>query len=462
MIFNTIHRRLFIRIAPVLLATILCIGIGAFFTARHEINTVYDAQLIDNANVLWNLTIHEVKEEAAKEGISPRKVDDIDLSIGNQLALNDQADDYADARMFRIWKSRALLMYSNTAIPDSIPIQPTGFSWLRYNKDVWRIYTLPLPGEPYTIEVGEKADLRNALVDNIILGLALPLLLLVPVTSLLLWLGIGSGLGQIAALIGQIRSRSPDILRPLDMKDMPVELLPLGDSINQLLGKLERSLAAEKNFVDQAAHYLRTPLATARLQLQMLEKTELRGEQELLIQRLLLSNDRGTKLVSQMLTSARLNQQPVAPRPVSLSQTLSSVMADLGALAVKKGIDMSLDGPEDAVITSDEMLLSLLFSNLIENAIKYAPADSKVRVRISPAAGAWEISIADHGPGIPPGLRQAVFERFYRIDAPAVEGSGLGLAIVADIIKKLSGEITLGAPEDGTGLLVCVRLPAQT
>ena len=454
----TLSRKLFIRIAPTILVTILLIGGFAFHSADKEINTMYDAQLISNANVLWMLISDELKEE---EAASPREVNNIDLMPDNQAGLNDSTDDYGDSRMFRIWKGDKVMMYSDTALPASVPQQKHGFSTVYYKNDTWRIYTLPIPNTPLSIEVGEKMDLRNTLVANILLNLALPLLLLVPIVGMLIWISIGSGLGAIRNLVEHIRKRSPDDLSHIDTYTLPKDLTPLGKSLNQLFTKLEHSFTIEKRFTDHAAHQLRTPLATVKLQLQMLANATNNTEKQTLIQELMLSNERATKLVSMLLTSARLNHQTIHLEQVNLYATTANVMAELGLLAKEKVIEMSLEGPETALIMADEALLKLMLSNVIENAIKYTPTKGKVRVAIAPQAQAWKLSITDTGHGIPEEERDLVFQRFYRVSTPEAEGSGLGLAIVAEIVERFSGSIELKTPESGIGLCVEIILPTK-
>jgi two-component system sensor histidine kinase QseC len=338
-------------------------------------------------------------------------------------------------------------------------MQSSGFSIVNYNNDEWRIYTLPITGKSAFIEVGEKLDLRDTLVANILFNLALPLLLLVPVVGVLIWVGIGSGLGTIRNLVEQIRKRSPDDLSHVDIETLPKDLIPLGKSLNQLFTKLEHSFTAEKRFADHAAHQLRTPLATLKLQLQMLAEAKNEDERKQLIQELIRSNERAAKLVGTLLTSARLSHQPVILQSVPLYPVLATVMAELGLLATQKNIEISLDGEEKSCAWADEMLLKLLLHNIVENAIKYTPAGGEVRVKIAPCAAGYKILVRDTGCGIPEAQRGLVFERFYRIDTPMEEGSGLGLAIAAEIVKRFSGDISLKNPENNIGLLVEVILP---
>ena len=451
---RTLGYRLFIRILPTIFITILFIGLFALRSATKEINLVYDAQLVNDANVLLALT----GDELAAAAHHPKVVGDMDSTTNSEAVLEDSVDEYADSRMFRIWKSGRIMLSSSTALPESISQQKTGFSTLLYNRNLWRIYTLPVSSEDITIEVGEEITLRDTLVYNILLDLALPLLLLIPLIGFLLWIGIGNGLGTIRTLVDQIRSRSPNDLSPMDIAALPHDLAPLGKSINQLFIMLEHSFTAERRFADHAAHQLRTPLAALKLQLQMLAKAHSEPERIVLIAELLESNERAAGLVNKLLTSARVSHQPIELSPTSLRQTLESVLVELGPLATQKHIELALEG-EDGTVLADAILLRLMCSNLIENAIKYTLEGGQVTVSIYPHQDKWRMDIEDTGPGIAIEERTNVFEHFYRIGTPEYEGSGLGLSIVAEIVSRFSGEIRLETPASAKGLLVCVTLP---
>lgn len=453
---GTLTRKLCLRIAPAILVTIAVIGFFAYRSAKQEINSVYDAQLVNDASVLWALVGNQFREAGPDRTV---QIPNIDLDINNQHAPSKEADEYADARMFRIWKSGRMVMFSDTGLPDTISQQSVGFSEVDYNHEKWRIYSQVVPDTTVSIEVGEKKSLRDKLVVNILLQLSFSLLILVPTVGLLIWLGVKSGLGTIRTLVRAIRSRSPDDLSSIPVEHLPRDLSPLGQSINQLLSKLEHSLTAERRFSDHAAHQLRTPLAGLKLQLQMLAKAEGDSERMALVGDLTRSTDRATHLVEQLLRAARVNHQPVNLKAVPLYDATASVIADMANVAAEKQLDISLEGYEEASVRADELLMRLMISNLMDNAIKYTPDSGKIRITVLPRDGMWCLSIRDTGPGISESERKAVFHRFYRADHTATDGAGLGLAIVGDILDRMSGEIALITPESGKGLCVEVLLP---
>ncbi|MGO4565985.1 sensor histidine kinase [Rhizobium sp. 2YAF20] len=455
---STLTRKLFLRIAPVVIVTIVIVGAFAFNSATREIDNIYDAQLINDANVLWGLLQHKLKRPFDRV---PKRIDDIDFNMDNQLAFNEDADDYADAHMFRGWVDGQILVYNSTAFLSEVPQQKEGFSTVPYKGETWRVYTLPIPNSSIVMEVGEKVALRETLVANILLNLFFPLLILIPIIGFLIWLGINSGLSTIHGLVRDIRTRSPDDLSAIPVEDLPRDLLPLGRSINQLLSKLARSLTLERRFSDLAAHQLRTPQAGVKLLLQMLDNVDTDKERQAIVSDLVASNDRAMHLIEQLLRLARVSHHPLELVPVSLYHVAASVLAEFGSVLNGRQLDAVLKGDEQAEVKTDESLLRMMISNLIDNAIKYTPTGGRIEVLVSSGPEECRLSISDNGPGIPADQREAVFQRFYRLDTLHTEGAGLGLAIVADIVDRLAATIELTTPSWGKGLRINLDLPRE-
>lgn len=453
---STLARKLFLRIAPVVVVAIIAIGAFAFDSATREIDNIYDAQMINDANVMWGLLRHRL-EDPARQG--PHKMGDIDFSMDNQLAFNEDADDYADAHMFRAWVDGHIAVYSSTAFLSDVPPRPIGFSDFSYKGEAWRIYSLRIPDTAIVLEVGQKDALRATLVANILLNLFFPLLVILPIIAALIWLGINSSLSTIHDLVRQIRTRSPDDLSAIPTGALSRDLLPLGRSINQLLVKLGNSLTLERRFSDLAAHQLRTPQASVKLLLQMLRNADDEAERQQLISSLVESNDRASHLIEQLLRLARVSHHPLRVEKVALYHMTASVLAEFGALINSRNLDVSLEGEEDIEVETDGASVRTIIVNLIDNAVKYSVVGGRVAVVVSSDDDACRLSISDTGPGIAPEERSSVFQRFYRVDTLQTEGSGLGLAIVADIAERLSIKIDMGTPEWGAGLKVDLHIP---
>ncbi len=454
----TLSQRLFLRILPTLIITIAIVGIFAYHSATREIDNIYDAQLINDANVLWSLMKHPLTRMTARPTV---QVPDLDFNMDNQLALNEDADDYADAHSFRAWKGPALAFASSNAFPAEVKRFSAGFSDVTYQNELWRIYSLPIPNSDVTIEVAEKIILREGLVDNILLNLAFPLLVLVPVSAIIIWLAINNGLANVRGLVSQIRTRTPDDLSMIATGRLPRDLTPLVHSLNNLLRKLGHSLAMERRFSDLAAHQLRTPQAGIKLLLQMFDRADSDEERAALLKDLVVSNERAMHLIEQLLRLARVSHQPLQLEALPLRQIAAAALADFGVMLNRRGFNAGLVGTHDPQVLTDRALLRVMIDNLLDNSIKYSPAGGRIEVRIEPSSRGFLLSIEDSGPGIPPEQREAAFQRFNRLDARAgEEGAGLGLPIVADIGNRLDIGISLGTPAWGSGLKVDLDIPA--
>jgi two-component system sensor histidine kinase QseC len=389
------------------------------------------------------------------------QVPDLDFNMDNQLALNEDADDYADAHSFRAWKGPALAFASSNAFPAEVKRFSAGFSDVTYQNELWRIYSLPIPNSDVTIEVAEKIILREGLVDNILLNLAFPLLVLVPVSAIIIWLAINNGLANVRGLVSQIRTRTPDDLSMIATGRLPRDLTPLVHSLNNLLRKLGHSLAMERRFSDLAAHQLRTPQAGIKLLLQLFDRADSDEERAALLKDLVVSNERAMHLIEQLLRLARVSHQPLQLEALPLRQIAAAALADFGVMLNRRGFNAGLVGTQDPQVLTDRALLRVMIDNLLDNSIKYSPAGGRIEVRIEPSSRGFRLSIEDSGPGIPPEQREAAFQRFNRLDARAgEEGAGLGLPIVADIGNRLDIGISLGTPAWGAGLKVDLDIPA--
>jgi two-component system, OmpR family, sensor histidine kinase QseC len=447
----TLTQRLFARILPTLIVAIAVVGFFAYRSATREIDNIYDAQLINDANVLWSLMQHPLTRPDNRPTI---QVPDLDFNMDNQLALNEDADDYADAHSFRAWKGDTLAFASSNAFPAGLSRFKAGFSETVNNGARWRIYSLPIPDTDISIEVAEEINLREGLVENILLNLAFPLVVLIPVIAVIIWMAITNGLSNMKELVSQIRTRTPDDLSVIATSGLPRDLAPLVHSLNNLLRRLGRSLTMERRFSDLAAHQLRTPQAGIKLLLQLFDRADSEDERRALLKDLVVSNERAMHLIEQLLRLARVSHQPLQLGSVSLRDIASASLADFAVLLNARHFDVSLRGAPEALVQTDRALLRIMIDNLLDNAIKYSGDAGKIEVRIEPGERGWRLSIMDSGPGIPPDQREAAFQRFNRLDTGAGDGAGLGLPIVADIANRLEIALSLGTSEWGRGLRV--------
>lgn len=324
----------------------------------------------------------------------------------------------------------------------------------------WHIYTIVL--EDRIVQAAQRAEERDLLARETAGKLTLPILGLLAVTAGLLTLALRRGLSPLRRAAADVAVRSAESLHPMSLDMHPPELRPLVSAINQLMARLGQALALQRHFLADAAHELRTPITALRLQLQLLERAVDAEQRQQATQALRAGVARAQRLVEQLLQLSRLAPDAPVPRhgPVHLQELARSVVALFSARADERGVDLgvSVSEPADAdpVVQGDTHQLTILLSNLVDNALRHAPGQGRVDVRAEFRQGHPCLSVTDNGPGIAPGERQRVFDRFYRGGGSAGDGSGLGLAIVKAVADQHGAHVLLDdAPDGGLQVTVC-------
>src|SRR5204862_5984500 len=227
-------------------------------------------------------------------------------------------------------------------------------------------------------------------------------------------------------------------------------------AINDLLARLDQSLAAQKHFLADAAHQLKTPLAGLRTQAELAQREIDAGaadpkDVKRSLQQIALSSQRAAHMVNQLLAMARAEDKEHAPhrQQVNLARLAAETVRDFVPRAMEKRIDLGYEGPDRSTapltVVGHALLLRELIRNLVDNALQYTPAGGTVTVRVidDPFGQVVVLQVEDSGPGIPAAEREQVFQPFYRSLGTNVDGSGLGLAIVREIASQHGAEILL-------------------
>jgi two-component system sensor histidine kinase QseC len=259
----------------------------------------------------------------------------------------------------------------------------------------------------------------------------------------------------------QVASRAADNLTSIDVADAPSEIGALVTNLNRLFGRVQGLIEQERQFTADAAHELRTPLAGIRAQAQVARGATNEAERARALDGVMAGCDRATHAVEQMLTLARLAPEAVAfqPTAVELRAVLKATIGELAPTALAKHMDIALNDGRDAFVSGDTGLLSILFRNVIDNAVRYSASGTKVDVDMEVAASDVRVTVRDAGPGIPAEPRAHIGRRFYRAPGTQAPGSGLGLSIVRRILDLHQGTIRLDSPATTSGLQVTIALP---
>ncbi|MDA8384112.1 MAG: sensor histidine kinase N-terminal domain-containing protein [Betaproteobacteria bacterium] len=321
----------------------------------------------------------------------------------------------------------------------------------------------PAPERAVIVQVAQTLVRRDRVMREIVTGVVLPQLLLIMLAGISVWYGVGRGLLSLNRVQQAIANRSHRDLSPVDEAGAPEEVRPLLQSINGLLERLDSALTAQQRFIADAAHQLRTPLAGLKTQTDVaLRQTRIEDVQHALTQ-LSISAQRATRLANQLLALARAEPESLRARPLNpldLGELCRTVTSEWVPEAMLKDIDLGFEacaGP--AMIAGDRLLLREMLANLLDNAIRYTPPRGKVTVCVTDSPSPT-VAIDDNGPGIPPGEREHVFQRFHRILGEEQDGSGLGLAIVKEIVVAHAATILLDTSTSHGGTRVVVGFPA--
>lgn len=443
-------RSLRLRLLLILLALFSLVWVlvttASYFAAQHEIEELFDAQLAQYARTLQALTQHELDEDEHEQ-----------IRLDNSFLGHT----YEKKVMFQVWNGDILVLHSGS-VPDAPMSDLFGFTDRELQGATWRVFALPGSKEAATIQVAERYDVRDELVDKISLQVLHPLIIALPLLAIVLWFAVGGGLRPLRSLTREVGARSPHDLQPLPDDEAPREIAPLVAAINRLLAQLRRALESERRFTADAAHELRTPLAALKVQAQVAQGATHRDERMAAIDNIVAGVDRGTRLVEQLLTLARLDPEEAQKDTgrVDLAALAARVVGEYAPDAIRKGVDLGVEDDSRGVVQGLSEALHVMLRNLVDNAVKYTPSGGRVDVGVTEADEAVVISVTDSGPGIDRELRERVFDRFYRIVGNGAQGSGLGLSIVRRIAELHQAEVVLDS-QHGQGLKVIVRFPKR-
>jgi two-component system OmpR family sensor kinase len=286
---------------------------------------------------------------------------------------------------------------------------------------------------------------------------------MMPILMLVVWWVVSGSLEPVERVRTQVASRQADDLSPVSESGVPDEVQPLVQELNLLFGRVRTAFDAQQNFVADAAHELRTPLAALRLQAQSLDRADNPETRKVAVARLTAGIDRATRLVEQLLVLARQEASAaagVARQSVELAELARRAVGEMAGVAQAKGVDLGLQQADAGAVQGQPDALNILLRNLVDNAVKYTPQGGTVDIAVRAQSGAVRLSVEDSGPGIPQEERERVFDRFYRIAGSDAQGSGLGLAIIKSIAERHGATLELGTSERLGGLSAVVVFPA--
>ncbi len=414
---------------------------------------------------------------------------DLDIAAATLLRGDDGSQ-----RWFQVLGSRGELLAGDATltVPDDraahgrltrvrddlLHDEPVRVAWL------WLAAEGDDPESDALVQVAETLGHRQQLATEIIKGVLLPQFAILPLAVLLVWLALSRGIRPLENLQRRIRRRESTDLSPISEGDVPEEVAPLVRAINDLLQRLDYSIATQRHFLADAAHQLKTPLAGLRTQAELAAR-ELDGgstspaSMKHSLRQIALASQRAAHMVNQLLAMARAEDGGAKLRRqwIDLGAVTRAVVRDFVPQAIERRIDLGYEGPEPVPagnaseagatrLFGEPVLLGEMVRNLVDNALRYTPVAGVVTVRLlpDPFGQVVVLQVEDSGPGIAPAERAMVFQPFYRSLGTEVDGSGLGLAIVQEVALRHGGSVDVSDARPGgsgqpPGALFTVRLP---
>ncbi|MCD2514457.1 sensor histidine kinase [Comamonas endophytica] len=355
-----------------------------------------------------------------------------------------------------------------------MPAQPLGerqphFDTVEYAGAQVRIATYqralahPIGGSSDTllvIQVAEPFASRDQFGRRFLIGAIARDALLAALAAAAVAAAVAWALRPLRQLRQEVAQRAPDDLSPMDTSRVPRDVLPLVEAMNQHILRNRELLDAQRRFVDDASHQLRTPLSTLQTQLSFAQRASDLPSVQAALAALREQLRHAIRQTNQMLALARADSCDLDTEAVDLAELASEVTRSRWPQARAKDIDLGLETPEQSTwVQVQRELLEEALANLIDNALRYTPAGGRITVEVAVDARAASLGVRDSGPGIPPAELPRAMQRFFRASNAQGAGSGLGLAIVASIARRHQGRLELlRAPQEG-GLWARIGLP---
>lgn len=417
-----------------------------YFSTRAEVERVLDARLIEAARMVSSLiTSQEIDPKRAAQipAIEPT----MHASYDRQLSC-------------QIWALDGTLVGRSDAAP-ATPLSDAkdGFSETLVGGETWRVYAVANNDLGMRVLVGDNMRVRDRLVADVIQGLALPALLILPILAGLIWLSVRKGLAPLNEMAGALATRPASDLSALPDVHTPSEIKPVIRSLNGLFGRVHAARERERDFTAFAAHELRTPIAGLKTQAQVALASDDPSIRANALRQIVVGVDRTSRLMRQLtdLTNAERGETDTDSHRVNLGKVAGQLADDIrqhypGAAPID--VDSKL---HDICLDVDPSLFMLAARNLMENAALHSRVDSAVRCGVRVESDGVAVTIDDSGPGIPEDELPKVCERFYRGRNKTAMGSGLGLAIADLAAKRLGGSLSLKNRPEG-GLSADLRL----
>lgn len=442
----SLNRRLVVRLI-VGIVLVWCIAVGWMaWRSLHEVNEIFDQMLVRTTASVFAVMPDALAQDRPVR--LPRK-----KIVGSDSTAQRPAIVLRDAQ-------GQLLIQSTQLSALTFGAGDSHFHTVTHDKRRWRVFQGWDSDKQYWIQVAAPLDERDELMRKLLAPTLLALLALLVLVPPTVFVGLRGGLKPLRRLTRSLSASNTPLIPVLTDEQVPVELAAFTRAIDRLVERLKVGLERERHFTADAAHELRHPLATLRLELDLVGRSEEAAGRAQHLQRAQHALDRMQRLVTQLLVLARVEQLTELDdvERLRLVSVAESALRDLSERAAARSIELSLDHDGNDFVRGSRGLLDILVQNLLDNALRHAPGRGQVNVRVGGAADRVTLEVNDNGPGFSTTDPAQLGERFHRPAGSLGEGSGLGLSIARAIATLHHGQLEFDRSDLG-GARVRLILP---
>lgn len=418
-----------------------------YLEVKQRSEAIFDQSLAETAHSLLSIASSTIPNQAPEQTI-----------------LEDANSQHYDHIVFQLWNQKGQLIYRSVGVGTQAFIHQAGFSWVKIDGKLFRAYSVWNTTKTLQVQIAQIWQIRQEMQHAIIIFLLILTVIFLPLLCWLITIIIKKNISTIHKVSEKIKKQSAGSLYPIQ-ESLPEEIRPMVLSLNTLLVEISESMAREKRFTSNAAHELRTPLSAIRVHAQVLQHARTPEEANNAISDIILGVDKASRMISQLLTLARISPQVQQENKcLEVSALINSVLAMLDFKIQQANITI-IAALEPSYIDAQPDQIEIMLRNLIDNAIIYRSTTQPAVIKVSCTviAGKCVVRIEDNGIGIPPDKVTLIFQSFYRVNqASSVIGSGLGLSIVKQIVDLNAGKMTVSPTETGQGTTFEIQFQAMT
>ncbi|WP_336056878.1 ATP-binding protein [Nitratireductor sp. CH_MIT9313-5] len=424
-----------------------------YYSTQEEVEQVLDARLMEAARMVNSLLSDDRIELSGNGG----------EGAGAALSRDNLGLPYDRQLFCQIWSLEGGLVGRSENAPETSQDDSSeGFSETIADGEAWRIYTIRNDALGVRVTVGDSLSVRERLVGDVIKGLVIPAMLILPFMIIGILVSVKRGLLPLDRMARALSSRAAEDLSPLESDPVPIEIKPTVDALNELFRRVEEVRERERSFTAFAAHELKTPLAGVKTQTQIALASQDVEVHARALRQIAVGVDRTSRLVKQLLDLATVEAAGPERKSdlIDPSRVLQQIRDELPSDAVRARVKIEGSLDLHGRIPGEAQFLSMALRNLLENALNHSPDEAEVLCRVHPADGLLNFIIEDEGPGISSDEIDQVINKFARGSNRSASGSGLGLAIVQVSVGRIGGEFSL-VPRQPRGLGTVVKVPFE-